>query len=463
MREGRNDEGLHGWALRAGTELGRYWKERMSHFGVLSYKGAGHLNSLAALSRRLVIRGHRITFFQEPGLETRVRQYGLEFSPIGKTHRPVGEHSRTNNQRRSMSGIADLRYRIKRITDEIEMYLREAPDAITRAGIDALIIDEIALPGPTLAQMLQLPYLFVSTSVPHNFGWTVPRSLSQCNNPISHFSRLQNALLQVSAFCMCGPVRWKLDEYRRQLGLGPVRKLQKVFPALAHIATLPECLDFPRSLLPSNFYYTGPFVDECARRSVEFPWDRLDGRPLIYVSLGTARKIQSVVFGLIAEACEGLGLQVVISLGGSRSPEIFGELPGNPLIVKEAPQLELIKVADIVINHAGINTVLETLMEGKPMIAIPITHDQPALAARLAWLGIAEVIPEKRLSAKRLRLALVKLLNNASYRDAAREVQAKIRSARGLEHAAEVIEEALEQSARRPFKADTGNMVAISE
>jgi UDP:flavonoid glycosyltransferase YjiC (YdhE family) len=58
---------------------------------------------------------------------------------------------------------------------------------------------------------------------------------------------------------------------------------------------------------------------------------------------------------------------------------------------------------------------------------------------------------------------LVKLLNNASYRDAAREVQAKIRSARGLEHAAEVIEEALEQSARRPFKADTGNMVAISE
>ena len=35
------------------------------------------------------------------------------------------------------------------------------------------------------------------------------------------------------------------------------------------------------------------------------------------------------------------------------------------------------------INHAGINTVLETLMEGKPMIAIPITHDQPALAARL--------------------------------------------------------------------------------
>jgi UDP:flavonoid glycosyltransferase YjiC (YdhE family) len=58
---------------------------------------------------------------------------------------------------------------------------------------------------------------------------------------------------------------------------------------------------------------------------------------------------------------------------------------------------------------------------------------------------------------------LVKLLNNASYRVAARDVQAKIRSARGLERAVDVIEGALERSAGRPFKADTGNMVAISE
>jgi zeaxanthin glucosyltransferase len=262
---------------------------------------------------------------------------------------------------------------------------------------------------------------------------------------------------------MRGPIRWKLDGYRRQLGFGPIREIQKVFPALAHIATLPECLDFPHSILPSNFHYTGPFVDESARPSVEFPWERLDGRPLIYVSLGTARKIQPAIFRIIAEACQGLGLQVVISLGGSRSPEMFEDLPGDPLVVREAPQLELIKVAKIVINHAGINTVLETLMEGKPMIAIPIAHDQPALAARLARLKVAEVIPEKRLSAQKLRLALMKILNNASYRDAAVELQARIRSARGLERAVEVIEESLEKFADGSIKANAGTMVAISE
>jgi MGT family glycosyltransferase len=242
---------------------------------------------------------------------------------------------------------------------------------------------------------------------------------------------------------MRGPVKWKLDQYRRQRGLGPIRELQKVFPARAHIATLPECLDFPRATRPINFYYTGPFVDQSARPLVEFPWDRLNGRPLIYVSLGTAWKIQPSMFRMIAEACEGLGLQVVMSLGGRRDPKMFVDLPGNPLVVREAPQLELIKIAAIVINHAGINTVLETLMEGKPMIAIPITHDQPTLAARLSWLHVAEVIPERRLSAKALRSAVLRVLNDSSYGDAAREIQDKIHAGRGLERAVEMIERRL--------------------
>ena len=411
-------------------------REHTSHFGVLSYGGAGHLNSLLALSRRLVGRGHRVTFFQRPEFEARVRGYGLEFCSVGTTP-SLAERDRAR------SGVTDLRYRIKRITDEMGVFLREAPEAMARSGINALIIDEIALPGPTLAQLLKLPYIFVSTSVPHNFGWAVPPSLSQCDNPISPFGRLQNALLQVSVFRMRGPVRWKLDQYRRQRGLGSIRELQEVFPASAHIATLPECLDFPRSTIPINFQYTGPFVDQSARPPVEFPWDRLDGRPLIYVSLGTSRKIQAHIFRIIAEACEGLGLQIVMSLGGRRDPEMFAGLPGSPLIVREAPQLKLIKIAAIVINHAGINTVLETLMEGKPMIAIPITHDQPAMAARLAWLHVAEVIPEKRLSAKNLRAAVLRVLHDPSYGAVAREIQEKIQSSRGLERAVEVIERCL--------------------
>jgi zeaxanthin glucosyltransferase len=77
------------------------------------------------------------------------------------------------------------------------------------------------------------------------------------------------------------------------------------------------------------------------------------------------------------------------------------------------------------------------------MIVIPITHDQPAMAARLAWLRVAEVIPERRLSVEDLRSAVRKVLHDPSYGNVAREIQDKIQSSRGLERAVEVIERCL--------------------
>ncbi len=131
------------------------------------------------------------------------------------------------------------------------------------------------------------------------------------------------------------------------------------------------------------------------------------------------------------------------------------------MVVREAPQLDLIKIATIVINHAGINTVLETLMEGKPIVAIPITHDQPALAARLMWLHVAEVIPEGRLSAKALRSAVLRVLNDSSYSVAAREIQDKIQAGHGLERAVEVIERRM--PARSGDHHDDAGKTLISE
>jgi zeaxanthin glucosyltransferase len=118
-------------------------------------------------------------------------------------------------------------------------------------------------------------------------------------------------------------------------------------------------------------------------------------------------------------------------------------------VVRYAPQLELLKRARLVITHGGPNTVFEALMEGKSMIAIPMAHDQPAIADRLAWLKVAEVLPIEKLSAKRLRLALEKLLSDVSYSDAAMKVGAKIRSEQGLERAVDVIEVTLRATAVR--------------
>jgi zeaxanthin glucosyltransferase len=49
----------------------------------------------------------------------------------------------------------------------------------------------------------------------------------------------------------------------------------------------------------------------------------------------------------------------------------IGPIPASAIVVSKAPQIELLKRAELCITHAGINTTLESLALGVPMVAIP--------------------------------------------------------------------------------------------
>jgi hypothetical protein len=51
------------------------------------------------------------------------------------------------------------------------------------------------------------------------------------------------------------------------------------------------------------------------------------------------------------------------------------------------------------------------------MVAIPITNDQPGVASRLEWLGVAEVVAPSRLSVPRLAAAIERVLREPAYRE----------------------------------------------
>jgi zeaxanthin glucosyltransferase len=48
-----------------------------------------------------------------------------------------------------------------------------------------------------------------------------------------------------------------------------------------------------------------------------------------------------------------------------------------------APQQAVLARADLCITHAGLNTVLDALVAGVPLLALPIAFDQPGVAARI--------------------------------------------------------------------------------
>ena len=133
----------------------------------------------------------------------------------------------------------------------------------------------------------------------------------------------------------------------------------------------------------------------------------------------------------------------MLSLGDQIDPQQIGPVPNNAIIVKQAPQLELLKKTSVCITHAGLNTVLESLAQGVPQIAIPVTYDQPGVAARIAHKKTGVVMSLDKLAVDRLASVLNEVLTDATYRENARKLQKAIADANGLSVAADLVEQSV--------------------
>ena len=150
------------------------------------------------------------------------------------------------------------------------------------------------------------------------------------------------------------------------------------------------------------------------------------------------------VFRTIAAALtKHKDLQLVLSIGGQLDREQIGSVPNNAIIVKRAPQLELLKQTSVCITHAGLNTVLESLAQGVPQVAIPVTYDQPGVAARIADKKTGVVTSLDKLTPDHLSSLLNEVLTNPVYRKNAKKLQEAIAETDGLSAAAGLVEESL--------------------
>ncbi|HUD63366.1 MAG TPA: nucleotide disphospho-sugar-binding domain-containing protein [Candidatus Sulfotelmatobacter sp.] len=198
---------------------------------------------------------------------------------------------------------------------------------------------------------------------------------------------------------------------------------------------------------PAQFRYTGPFHDGLGRIESDFPWNRLTGEPLIYASMGTLQNGVESVFTSIADAVGTRpGMQLVLSIGPSLDPEKISSLPANSIVVTNAPQMEPLKRSALCITHAGLNTVLESLTQGVPMVAIPVSIDQPGVAARIACTRTGAYVPLRELSTSGLATLIDDVLGNPEYRQNANKMREAIVRTNGLEKAADLLEEALNLS-----------------
>ncbi len=416
--------------------------------GFLSVPLSGHLYPMATLARTLQSRGHEVVFIGVPDAEAIVRGAGVDFVSYCGEEYPLGSIPKAYGPAGKMHGLDVTTYTCQQIVPRFtEAAFKHLPGVLRRLNVDLLVIDTIHFLIELVPMNMGIPYIQVWNVVhldlsgqtpPSLFDWpyqTTPAALDR-NAQVSH--ELVGTLFP--------PVMEVALRYVQENGMeidwtDPAATVSK----LAVISQLPEEFDFPGTPWPPQHHYTGPLHDVAGRSAIEFPWERLDGRPLIYASMGTLLNGSVQTYKTILKsAAQFPEAQFVVSFGNAMQIEDLGEIPKNVIAVQKAPQLELLERATLCITHAGLNTVLESLAQGVPMVGIPVGYDQPGTAARIAHHGVGEFVGiEEELTVEGLSALVRKVMQTPAYREKAQHFQRIIADRNGLDLAADVVEASL--------------------
>ena len=414
--------------------------------GLVSMPLSGHLNPMTALARRLQSRGHEAVFLGVPDLEPFVRAAGLRFVPLGEKEFPVGSVAKLWSGVARRHGLDVVRFTCRELNPNlIRVGLEYLPATLQRTGVDAVVLDTISFFHELAPMSMGIPYVHIWNVLHLDFSGLTPMGIFSWPHDTTREGLERNREALQEAGALFAPMIAAARPYAEKLGLeidfsDPGSTTSK----LAVITQTPREFDFPGAPWPSQFHYAAPFHDDAGREPVSFPWEKLTGAPLIYASLGTLVNGLNHVYSAILRAVEKLpGTQVVLSVGKNLDLDELGAIPSNVIVVRSAPQIELLKRAQLCITHAGLNTALESLGQGVPMVAIPIGYDQPGVAARIAHHGVGEFIEVDELSTEGLRGLIQKVMENPSYSERARFFKEVIARTRGLDVAADVIERAL--------------------
>lgn len=413
--------------------------------GFISLPLVGHLNSMTALARKLQSRGNEVVFIGVPDIEPIVRAANLKFVPICENDYPVGSIVKTWGAVAKLHGLNVIRHTLQHLAPGLTTAVfHRLPTKLVEAGVDGLVIDTAHFFIELVPMHLGLPYVHVWNVLNVDMSGATPNCLFSWPPERTPEAIARNVKGLEMFGAMLAPVAAAAMLYVEKTGLQiDWSDATSTTSKLAILSQIPREFDYPHIPWPPQFHYTGPFHDEGGRAPVDFPWVRLNGKPLIYASLGTLVNGLEEVYRTILKSVGPLSdFQVVLSVGHNIDPANLGWIPSNTIVVRSAPQIELLKRATLCITHAGLNTALESLAQGVPMVAIPIGYDQPGVAARVAYHGAGEFVEPNDLTVERLSELIRQVLTDPGYRDNARSFKKVIAETRGLDLAAEVIEKA---------------------
>lgn len=367
----------------------------MSRILAYTSPARGHLFPLVPILDELRDRGHQIALRTLAAEVPRMNGRGFEAGPIDPAIELIEQDDWLGSNPR-----AALRRSVNTFTARADHDADDLRAAIEAERPDALIVDiqswgALAVAearGGPWATFCPYPMPLPSRDVPP-FG----PGLRPARGPLG---RLRDRLLAPVVFGTLERLAvGRLNEVRREVGVGPVDATSMFTRAPLVLYMTAEPFEYPRSDWPPNIRLVGP----CAWDPPDPPPDWLDEvhRPLVLVTTSSefqddGKLVRTVLAALADEPVEIVATLPSASGGGLKVPE-------NARVLDFVSHSALLEKAACAITHGGMGATQKAIARKVPVCAVPFGRDQLEVARRVEVSGAGTRLPASRLTPKRLR------------------------------------------------------------
>jgi MGT family glycosyltransferase len=230
------------------------------------------------------------------------------------------------------------------------------------------------------------------------------------------------------------------SEFCRERGAPPLPELDFMHESpFLNLYMYPAEADYPRA----NGLGPAWHNLETSVRDTDDPWqppdgwDDGDGRPTIYLSLGSLGSADVELMRKLVGELADAPYRVIVSKGPQHDQfELAENMTGSEFL----PQTSILPHVDAVITHGGNNTVTECFWFGKPMVLLPLFWDQYDNAQRVHETGFGVRLDTYGHDGDELTGAVDRLLADKALQERMAATSQRLSAKRGTVVAADLIE-----------------------
>lgn len=387
------------------------------HIAFFHFPAFGHINPTLGVIRELVRRGHRVTCTSTDHFAPNFKAMGAE--PVSYPS-AFGDYYTSPFSAEAMKGdgLRCVREAVA-LADSVEdFYTAERPDVV--------VYDAMAWGARFFAAKHGVPAVrtFATFGANEHFSLRKDFPVAELTDPL-----IMDALAELEAHLpKTGLAGTTAMEF-----LAGIEERTVVF--------LPREFQYAGDTFDERFVFAGPCFGD--RSAFQGTWEPSGDRPVLLISMGTAATGWPEFFTMAVEAFGNSRWDVVMALGAQLDPADLGELPPNFEVAQYVPQLDVLRHASAFVMHGGMNSVMESLHRGVPMVVIPQMSEQRANGQRVAELGLGRALARPETTVESLRAAVAEVTADAEVRRRVAALQQRIHEIDGPVVAADAIEAAL--------------------